>query len=774
MAESKSRLSRVDAAVFAAYGLATLIFTYPLPLRLASAARDWGDPFLVSWIMGWQLDKWASFDLSGYFDANVFYPHLDTLAYSEFFVPQALITAPVYYLSGNALLAHNVAMLLALATSGWCAYLLVEYVTGSRVAGFIGGLVFAFNPFMFAHLSHLQVVSAAGIPLAFLWLHRYFDSGEPRYMCFFSLTYVAQCLGNAYYAVYLTYAAGAFIAYRAVADRRLLQPRLWGHMAAHGVVSVALLAPFYLQYVRLQSTMGFSRNLGHVGGWPFLAAPEINRIYGPLTADLALPEARLFPGVVAALLALAGIVWLLWERAPGRRADVAEIGYRALGWLAFGVAALIVGIATTGGFRGRVLGVSFSATSLTNPAIILVLCLVARLFMRRRYESARALARGALDSEVFYIGLLVAAAMLSLGAPGPYRLLHAWVPGFDAIRAVPRIHILTMLAAAVLAGVALQRLRAHAGWSARPALVGVIVVLICSEYLSVPIPLYDPGPPPEVDQWLAQQPGDFAVAYYPIMRLREPWRMYRSLEHGKKMVNGFSGYPAPVYVALRERQFDFERSAEDLADLGVRYVVIDQSYYRQEGIPLRRQFRDLRGELRRVAQLGDHFVYELTAPWLTREQFHERRAARAAEVRPIDRSGWTVQVSDGADDADLVLDGATVTRWRTRPQRVGSSIVVDTGALRRLAGVSMALGRWTEEIPGGLLVEVSDDGAEWRTVWLELDYELPAVAFLDPLDVRLQARFAATDARYVRVSVAQPREGRGWTIAELDLLEPAS
>ncbi len=82
--------------------------------------------------MGWQLDKWAGLDLAGYFDGNVFFPHLGTLAYSEFLIPQTILMAPVYYLSGNALLAHNIALLLSFVSSAFCAYLLVRHVTGSR------------------------------------------------------------------------------------------------------------------------------------------------------------------------------------------------------------------------------------------------------------------------------------------------------------------------------------------------------------------------------------------------------------------------------------------------------------------------------------------------------------------------------------------------------------------------------------------------------------------------------------------------------------------
>ena len=54
----------------------------------------------VSDVVGWHVakkgDRWAALDFAGYFDTNVFFPHLNTLAYSEFMIPQTLLAAPVF------------------------------------------------------------------------------------------------------------------------------------------------------------------------------------------------------------------------------------------------------------------------------------------------------------------------------------------------------------------------------------------------------------------------------------------------------------------------------------------------------------------------------------------------------------------------------------------------------------------------------------------------------------------------------------------------------
>ena len=117
--DSLSQLSRANRTALAVYAGLTVLLTYPLSWNPGTLARDYGDPLLNSWIMAWELDKLATGNLSGFFDTNVFFPFYNTLAYSEFLIPQAFVIAPVYYLTGNPLLAHNVAMLLSFTATAF-------------------------------------------------------------------------------------------------------------------------------------------------------------------------------------------------------------------------------------------------------------------------------------------------------------------------------------------------------------------------------------------------------------------------------------------------------------------------------------------------------------------------------------------------------------------------------------------------------------------------------------------------------------------------------
>ena len=100
MASGRFRLRawRIEALVLLAFAGLTLGMTYPLGFRLSNSVRDPGDPLLNAWIMAWDVHAALTGSFGSFFDANIFFPHGRTLAYSEFLIPQAILGAPVLLL----------------------------------------------------------------------------------------------------------------------------------------------------------------------------------------------------------------------------------------------------------------------------------------------------------------------------------------------------------------------------------------------------------------------------------------------------------------------------------------------------------------------------------------------------------------------------------------------------------------------------------------------------------------------------------------------------
>src|SRR5262245_28977000 len=100
---------------FTAFALAA---TYPViraPGRLVPG--DLGDPLLTAWTLAWDADR-LRHGLRGVWDALNFFPYRHTLLYSDHLLGVAVFTAPVQWVTGNAVFAYNAAFIASIILSG--------------------------------------------------------------------------------------------------------------------------------------------------------------------------------------------------------------------------------------------------------------------------------------------------------------------------------------------------------------------------------------------------------------------------------------------------------------------------------------------------------------------------------------------------------------------------------------------------------------------------------------------------------------------------------
>src|SRR4051812_49184684 len=183
--ERKAREDRKEPTGFAgSAGLAfllyvalTIVMTWPLARGLThDIPGDFGDPLFTSWVLSWDATHLGR----GWWSANIFAPQPLALAYSEHFLPQALQTLPLYWVTKNPILCYNLLFLSTFALCGLGMFLLGRELTGSATAGFVAGLAFAFAPYRIASIPHLQVLSSAWMPFVLFGLARHFTTGRGR------------------------------------------------------------------------------------------------------------------------------------------------------------------------------------------------------------------------------------------------------------------------------------------------------------------------------------------------------------------------------------------------------------------------------------------------------------------------------------------------------------------------------------------------------------------------------------------------------------------
>ena len=89
----------------ALYALLAVVFTWPLaraPFSHLAALHGPGDPYLNLWILGWDLDTISRAPLDvvngRVFDAPIFHPARQTLAYSDHFLVVALMVLSLIHI----------------------------------------------------------------------------------------------------------------------------------------------------------------------------------------------------------------------------------------------------------------------------------------------------------------------------------------------------------------------------------------------------------------------------------------------------------------------------------------------------------------------------------------------------------------------------------------------------------------------------------------------------------------------------------------------------
>jgi hypothetical protein len=159
--------------------LLAVLTTWPLILHLPSRiAPDLGDPVRTAWEISWVGHAMLHNPLH-LFDANAFYPHPLSLAFSD----SLLGYGPAgFFGSGTvaALVRYNLLFLLAYSLCFVGAYLLARELGLNRLGAAAAGVAFAYAPYRVTEAGHLHVISSGGIALSLFLLLRGYrrDSGR--------------------------------------------------------------------------------------------------------------------------------------------------------------------------------------------------------------------------------------------------------------------------------------------------------------------------------------------------------------------------------------------------------------------------------------------------------------------------------------------------------------------------------------------------------------------------------------------------------------------
>jgi hypothetical protein len=648
----------------------SVAYTWPLGRFLTSrVAHDPGDPVLNIWILWWNAqalpftERWWS--------PPVFFPMDGAFALSEHLFGIALVTTPLQWAGASALTAANVALILSFVLSGFFTYLLVHYLLARAGApafavtagALCAGIAFAFSPYRGGHLSHLQVLTTQWMPLTLLAMHVWIDGGRRAWLLVAGGAWVVQALSNGYYLLFFPVLAALWMAW--FVDWR----RQWRRgLALAGAFAAAslLLVPGLLHYLTVHSRLGLARQISEMrmfsgGVRSFLEAPHALAFWTPGTT--LNQELFLFPGLTVIALVVVS------------------------------VAAAIV--------RRRL---PFTLYPLPFTLYPLPFTPYPLPFTRHPLP--------------FYVLASVLLAWLAFGPSVPedgwsdrFRLytLLASLPGFGGLRVPARFVMLAYLCLGIAAGLALGRLMPSRP-AARAGIVALVFAGLFVDGWTHPLPVV--APPGRV--FLPDVPGA-AVLELPADEVQvNTAAMYRSIRHGRPLLNGYSGHVPAHYRILTAglRRGD----PTMLTTLAARRPLL---------VPISSAL-DRDGHFQRLVE-----------------------SVPGVEALDITNAGRLFLLPPQPLAVDPPAGDLLPHTWQEPAEEVA---VLDLGAVRVVRLLEFPL-RWHYAVLHGRMeIRASEDGETWTTVWLDWTGGL---ALRGALEDQREApmRFTLPDvrARYLRV-----------------------
>ncbi len=553
-------MRRIHPAVFLLLLGAVVLYTWPLVTDLAHYYPDNPDARVLTWAMVTAFRNLVT-DPGALMQGNAFYPVGLALTFSEpLFVP-ALLAGPLHAATGNPVLAYNVALLVFWALSGWAMYAVAIRLTRDPAAALIAAAVFTLCPYRTDMYIEFNMEMTFGIPVAIYAMVRFLESQKARYLALFCVAFWLQAISVLYYGVIVACALGV-VALQYLALRWSgWRVRTLLTAAIGGVALAVAMAPVMWPFLVTRRELGFERRLADVQerSAEVLQYVEMrpNWLYQLPPRGYAY-EATLFMGAVALGLAVVGLLWLRRERSaagawPERALQIATVCAIVLAGLAL----------ATGGRSGALRRLpSFTASGVALFGILVTRQAVEGWRRRQRGLTDRAL--GVDDWVRILLGLSLFAFLLSLGpvvnlagrpiGPGLYAWLHPYVMPLRALRAANRIGVLVVFAVSLLAAFGVTWLRARLPRRAFVPAVSVIGVLLALEYATFPL-AYGRVPAllRPVDHVLRGAPPDAVVMEWPLYApMPDADAMLRSIGHGKRIVNGYSGFVPQLQARVSE------------------------------------------------------------------------------------------------------------------------------------------------------------------------------------------------------------------------------
>lgn len=579
-------LRRIHLWVILFYTGLSLLMTWPLVLHMRDlVVGEIGDNIYFIFLIRWYQKAWFDLGISPFFHPWLNYPQGWNLASTDTALSTTLFGLPASMLAGPTF-GYNFAMLVTFILSGWIMFVWVRRLTGSSLAGLVAGTIYAFLPYRMAHflIGHMNFSGTAWFPLFFMGLYDLLRAPRLNWKPVLLAALGLGLLGFAsmYYLYMALLMAAVFcVGYVWFAHRnQLFSWSLWRKllvkMSVLVLVSIPLVFTAILPFLQLSNQGGVAdRTVSYASMYSasptdFILPSTDHFIFGRWVGehfDRSLwIEASFYIGAVALILTIVG-----WRKRK-------QSGHEAL--LQAAVLMVAVGFILS---LGTDLHWNNQRVEVPVPA-----------FLQERLQRQ------------------------TVPIPMPAYFLFRYLPYYSKMRAVMRIGFFVLIFNTLIAGFGAARLFQKTGPRKRVWLCAALLALVFLDFYPGPYQQFSRVAPRPVDYWLAQQPGQGAVAQFPFIQVEDQDQVYNTLTHQKPFIGGFFSANQPEqYLRIRPVLEKFPDSAGVvlLQELGVQWVLFDTRQYPDFSV-VHLQVESL--GLQYVETIDGQAVYDLGLPGVSR------------------------------------------------------------------------------------------------------------------------------------------------------------
>jgi len=529
----------------------TFVFTYPLILKIRSSIPGtYTTDESFAWLAYFWWLKYA------------FKHHLADMNYSFIAAPfgldiSKLILPPSWNLFSkwlsiftDSVISYNIQILLSFILSGIATFYLAFILTKDKLTSLFAGIVYAFCPYHFVRAwQHLSLVQIQWMPFYILTLVKLQKFPTYKHV-FLSIIALVLVISFEFHYTYFMFVTTVLLL----------------------IYSLVFYKKEYVRYLRFLKMTLIVMAVGMV----FIASIAINK------------------GLMKTIIESRNIRPSAWNVIRPFN-DLFTQSARPLSYFLPATAHPVFGKFTENFIGTPLYGDSLTEHTLYLGWVPLLLAFIAfKRWRKKRKQLPVASYQPPEGREDFYIGFFIFLAITAwlFSQPpwwqiGPFKI---YMPSFfmykilPMIRAYCRFGIVVMLAVAILAGFGLKEIISKLKTQNSKLAAAILSCgLILFEFWNYPpFKLIDVSKVPPVYYWIKNQPGDFAIAEYPLDAdsPNELYKLYQT-KHEKKIINGTTPGTDANKVAQGIVRLSETATVVKLKEMGVKYALVHYDGYLQ-------------------------------------------------------------------------------------------------------------------------------------------------------------------------------------------------